>query len=100
MLLSAACYFLMLKAASRASVLAVVFVGPPICILLGWIPWAGVIKRLHDLNRPAFHAGYVLVPGLNILWFWDLFAKPGDIGANQFGEPPRTLRHANPSLLQ
>jgi uncharacterized membrane protein YhaH (DUF805 family) len=57
--------------------------------LLTLIPsLALMIRRLHDLNRPAWWVIATFVPLLNlVLWLYLLFAR-GTYGPNQYGADP------------
>ena len=53
--------------------------------------WAGVcitIKRLHDLERPAWHWLLLAVPIYNIYLGLVLLFQKGTDGANEFGPDP------------
>lgn len=53
--------------------------------------WAGIcitVKRLHDLDRPAWHWWLLLIPVYNILLGLQLVFQKGTDGANRFGGDP------------
>lgn len=50
--------------------------------------WALVIRRLHDLNKPAWWLIGMLIPIVNIIFGFYLLLAPGTRGYNQYGEDP------------
>lgn len=53
--------------------------------------WAAVcvtVKRLHDLDRPAWHWWLLTVPFYNIYLGFTLLFSKGTVGPNQFGADP------------
>lgn len=72
--------------------LASILIWVPGVFLFAWLPWAGVIKRLHDLNRPAQDVAKIVIPISNAAFMWELFTRQGDANSNQYGPPPRLWR--------
>lgn len=54
-----------------------------------------VVKRLHDLGKPDSLAILLIFPLANIGLLIYLLAKPGIVGANEYGNDPREPRLAN-----
>ena len=50
--------------------------------------WALAIRRLHDLDRPAWWLVGIMIPIVNILFSLYLLLSPGTRGYNQYGEDP------------
>ncbi len=59
--------------------------------LIGIISGLAVcVKRLHDLDRPASHLLYGLIPIAGQIWLiWQLGFKRGTVGWNVFGVDPK-----------
>lgn len=63
--------------------------------------WAGVaitVKRLHDLDRPAWHWWLLLVPLYNIYLGIVLLFQKGSYGPNRFGPDPLQAAQASRHL--
>ena len=60
-----------------------------LAFLYFWSYAITIVRRLHDVNRPAWHALFVLVPFYNYYLFVYLlpFCR-GTVGPNQFGPDP------------
>ncbi len=43
-------------------------------------------RRLHDINKSGWMQLVMLIPIIGIIWLIILFAKKGDVSANDFGE--------------
>lgn len=54
-----------------------------------WPATAMIIKRWHDRDVSGMRTFWLLVPVLNLLALFMLFAMPGFRGLNQFGPDPR-----------
>ena len=50
--------------------------------------WALGIRRLHDLNKPAWWLIGLLIPIVNIILSFYLLLAPGTRGYNQYGPDP------------
>jgi uncharacterized membrane protein YhaH (DUF805 family) len=46
-----------------------------------------IVRRLHDLNKPGRYAWTLLLPIINLIYYFRLFFSRGDLTANQFGSP-------------
>lgn len=64
-----------------------VFVLGGLVVGLGFLAFP-VVKRLHDLDRPAVHYCLLLVPGYNLYLLGLLFGRQGTTGTNQYGPDP------------
>ncbi len=59
---------------------------------------AAQVRRLHDLNRPGWHALMDFIPLANIYFNFQLFLQKGTSGPNQYGpDPLDTSAYAPPS---
>ena len=50
--------------------------------------WAAVAQRFHDLGYSGWTLLWLLVPLINLYFFYLLFFKPGVAGGNRFGPDP------------
>ena len=74
------------------------FILPAIGLAVAGV-WSGIcitIKRLHDLDRPAWHWFLLMVPVYNIYLGFVLLFQKGTDGPNQFGPDPRAGYRAIP----
>lgn len=49
-----------------------------------------VIKRLHDIGIQGINWLVILIPALNVGFSFWLMLKKGEVGANQYGNDPRS----------
>ena len=82
----------------------IVLTGSPLLILpaigVGVAGIAITVKRLHDLDRPAWHWWRLLVPIYNIYLGLVLLFKEGTIGPNTYGNDPIIRSWDEPDLLR
>ncbi len=69
-----------------ASLAALPLVG--IGLAAAWAALAITVKRLHDLDRPGWHALLFVIPLYNIHLAIVLFVVEGTAGDNQYGPDP------------
>jgi uncharacterized membrane protein YhaH (DUF805 family) len=58
---------------------------------LGLVGWTLVVVRCHDFNRTVWLTFWTdQVPVIGPFWaLYELVAKPGSVGMNSYGMPPR-----------
>lgn len=67
-----------------------------------WAMLANVVKRIHDVDKPAWWAVGMFIPLLNLVLGLYLLFADGTVGPNQFGEDPKNrapFQGAQPSAV-
>ena len=54
-------------------------------LIIAWIHWALIIKRLHDVNLSGWFSAIYLIPIINFLFLLFLLFK-GSVEPNKYGE--------------
>ncbi len=59
-------------------------------VLLSLLPTIAItVRRLHDVNKPAWYFLIGLVPIIGNLWFFVIMSTKGTYGDNDFGPDPK-----------
>ena len=80
---------------SAASEDTAMIIGLPLCLGVMWINLSLQVRRLHDMNQPAWWLLLYLVPLVNYVFAFVMyivcFCQPGTRKENKYGESPEPL---------